>query len=162
MRVQRTWLGRIKVEAVSPRHAREVVINRTTGEILRDYWHDRDKGPIEAEAPRIGVAAPSITEATDDDYEPPKQPEPHLETAEIGKEPREDKVAADDIDQGGHGPGQKAQGSDGSGADQDGQGAGEDGDENDPDPKDESEDDSEDEDHESDGSSTSGSGSSLE
>ena len=35
--VNRTWLGRIRVEAVNDRYQREVVVDRVTGEILRDY-----------------------------------------------------------------------------------------------------------------------------
>ena len=35
--VQRTWLGRIRIEAVRGDRAREVVIDRVTGEVLRDY-----------------------------------------------------------------------------------------------------------------------------
>ncbi len=35
--VSRTWLGRIKVEAEGDGYQREVVFNRVTGEILRDY-----------------------------------------------------------------------------------------------------------------------------
>lgn len=35
---ERTWLGRIKIEAVNSEFHREMVINRTTGEVLRDIW----------------------------------------------------------------------------------------------------------------------------
>lgn len=41
-RVQRTWLGRIRVLAQSDTHTREVVFVPTTGEVLRDYWEQKD------------------------------------------------------------------------------------------------------------------------
>lgn len=34
--VSRTWLGRILITATTPGHLREIVLNRTTGEVLRD------------------------------------------------------------------------------------------------------------------------------
>ena len=40
--VVRTLLGRIKIVALNGTTYREIVINPTTGEILRDYWRDRD------------------------------------------------------------------------------------------------------------------------
>ena len=39
--VSRTWLGRIRIEAVSDRYQREIVFDRVTGEILRDYLTKR-------------------------------------------------------------------------------------------------------------------------
>lgn len=38
--VSRTWLGRIRIEAESGTHEREIVFNQRTGEILRDYWEE--------------------------------------------------------------------------------------------------------------------------
>lgn len=35
--VERTWLGRIRIEAEKGEFEREIVLNRSTGEILRDY-----------------------------------------------------------------------------------------------------------------------------
>lgn len=40
--VKRTWLGRVRVEAVREGRRREVVFDRVTGEILRDYVQPRD------------------------------------------------------------------------------------------------------------------------
>jgi hypothetical protein len=40
--VERTLLGRIKIVALSGSTYREIVINPSTGEILRDYWRNRD------------------------------------------------------------------------------------------------------------------------
>ena len=37
--VSRTWLGRIQIEAKRPGEEREIILNRKTGEILRDYAH---------------------------------------------------------------------------------------------------------------------------
>ena len=38
--VSRTWLGRIRIEAESGTHEREIVFNQRTGEILRDFWEE--------------------------------------------------------------------------------------------------------------------------
>lgn len=35
--IERTWLGRIRIEAEKGELEREIVLNRSTGEILRDY-----------------------------------------------------------------------------------------------------------------------------
>ncbi len=40
--VSRTLLGRTRLEATSDRLEREMVFNPQTGEILRDYWQERD------------------------------------------------------------------------------------------------------------------------
>lgn len=40
--ISRTFLGRTRIEAESPTHEREIIINPRTGEILRDYWHLKD------------------------------------------------------------------------------------------------------------------------
>ena len=66
--VSRTWLGRIRIEAVSDRYQREIVFDRVTGEILRDYLTKRrpdrpasDGGAAPAarppRAPRAGEGA---------------------------------------------------------------------------------------------------------
>lgn len=36
--VQRTWLGRSRILAENAEGAREIIVNPTTGEILRDLW----------------------------------------------------------------------------------------------------------------------------
>ena len=41
--VQRTWLGRIKIEAEASGVEREIILNARTGEILRDYWEIEDE-----------------------------------------------------------------------------------------------------------------------
>lgn len=40
--VQRTWLGRIKIEAKADGIEREIILNARTGEVLRDYWEVED------------------------------------------------------------------------------------------------------------------------
>ena len=55
--VRRTLLGRIKVEAVSEGRKRELVFDRTTGEILRDYVE-------EVPNRRPSVAQPAAPAAT--------------------------------------------------------------------------------------------------
>jgi len=41
--IERTWLGRIQIEAYKGQHEREIVINRGTGEVLRDYIEESDE-----------------------------------------------------------------------------------------------------------------------
>ncbi|MFZ3581070.1 PepSY domain-containing protein [Loktanella sp. DJP18] len=57
--VSRTLLGRVKIEARSPTLERELVFNPSTGEILRDYWQDRDDD--DGSRPRV-----RISQANDD------------------------------------------------------------------------------------------------
>ena len=40
--VEKTWLGRTKIEAHADGLEREIIINTRTGEILRDYWDIED------------------------------------------------------------------------------------------------------------------------
>lgn len=40
--VERTWLGRIRIEAVRGGQERELVMNPRTGEVLRDYIEDNE------------------------------------------------------------------------------------------------------------------------
>lgn len=47
IKIERTFLGRIRIEAYSDRFERELVINPNTGEILRDYWEPLDDDDIE-------------------------------------------------------------------------------------------------------------------
>ncbi|MGR3342444.1 MAG: hypothetical protein ACU0DI_04330 [Paracoccaceae bacterium] len=37
-RISRTWLGRLRIRAISDMSRREIIMNPRTGEILRDYW----------------------------------------------------------------------------------------------------------------------------
>ena len=41
--MERTWLGRIKLEATNGSIRREIVFDRTSGEILRDIWKESDR-----------------------------------------------------------------------------------------------------------------------
>lgn len=43
--VSRTWLGRIRIVAEKGEIRREIVLNRTTGEVLRDYTINEDGSP---------------------------------------------------------------------------------------------------------------------
>ena len=49
--VARTFLGRVRIQAYSDTLVRELVFNPVTGEILRDYWQDRDAE--KATVPRV-------------------------------------------------------------------------------------------------------------
>jgi hypothetical protein len=49
--VRKTWLGRVKIEAVKGGRRREVVFDRFTGEIRRDYVRDTSGGDIDLAHP---------------------------------------------------------------------------------------------------------------
>ena len=54
--VSRTWLGRVRIEAESSTHEREIVFNQRTGEILRDFWEeleDEEEEEGEGEDPEV-------------------------------------------------------------------------------------------------------------
>ncbi len=36
--ISRTWLGRLRIRALSEMYRREIIMNPNTGEILRDFW----------------------------------------------------------------------------------------------------------------------------
>ncbi len=38
IRISRTWLGRVRILALSDQYWREIIISPRTGEILRDFW----------------------------------------------------------------------------------------------------------------------------
>ena len=59
IRVSHTFLGRVRIEAQSPRLHREIVLNPKTGEILRDYTEDGGDGSRFAGAPAGGDTAVS-------------------------------------------------------------------------------------------------------
>ncbi|WP_407494693.1 hypothetical protein [Pseudooceanicola sp. MF1-13] len=40
IKVERTWLGRTRIEARGPNGEREIIVNDRTGEVLRDYFED--------------------------------------------------------------------------------------------------------------------------
>lgn len=40
IRISRTFLGRVRIEATSPEYVREIIFNPRTNEILRDYWNE--------------------------------------------------------------------------------------------------------------------------
>lgn len=62
--VSRTWLGRIRIEAESGTHEREIVFNQRTGEILRDFWEELDE---EHKADASRASEDDEDEASDDD-----------------------------------------------------------------------------------------------
>ena len=69
--LSRTFLGRIRVVAVSDTLERELVFNPTTGEILRDYWEERDgpnaRVPRVFSPPRDKSSQPNSGDRSDDD-----------------------------------------------------------------------------------------------
>ena len=54
--VERTLLGRIRIVAQSDEFYREIVLNPASGEILRDYWRERDDDGGAASVPIIRSA----------------------------------------------------------------------------------------------------------
>lgn len=44
IKVSRTFLGRVRVEALREGREREIIFNPRTGEILRDYWDEDSTG----------------------------------------------------------------------------------------------------------------------
>lgn len=56
--IERTWLGRIKIEAESAYAEREIIYNPRTGEILRDYW--------ESETDAVGLVDPQAPSAPEE------------------------------------------------------------------------------------------------
>ena len=44
IKVSRTFLGRVRVEALREGREREIIFNPRTGEILRDYWDENSTG----------------------------------------------------------------------------------------------------------------------
>lgn len=58
--ISRTLLGRIRIVSQSGTLTREIVFNPTTGEILRDYWQDKDGDR----------ATPRLVDPNDDDDRP--------------------------------------------------------------------------------------------
>ena len=64
--IERTWLGRIRIEAENGSQEREIVLNRSTGEILRDYVQiDDHASGYEGSEP--SDAQDGGTEASDDE-----------------------------------------------------------------------------------------------
>ncbi len=42
IQINRTWLGRSRIVAASPKYTREIVVNPATGAIMRDYWTEAE------------------------------------------------------------------------------------------------------------------------
>ena len=59
--IQRTLLGRVRIEAYSNTLERELVFNPSTGEILRDYWEPRDDDDDDG--------GPRLRDPNDDDFD---------------------------------------------------------------------------------------------
>lgn len=92
--ISRTWLGRAKIEAVRGNHEREIVLNRNTGEILRDYWEreDEEDGPLLGSHRRrdAEVEAPEEDDHEEDDHEDDHDEEDGEEMPDDEEEDHED------------------------------------------------------------------------
>jgi hypothetical protein len=91
-RVQKTWLGRVRIIAEDPSHRREVVIDPTTGEIRRDLLVPRTPP---AGRPDLGASR---------------------DIGDIGEEPRAPPAGGGDEDDAGWGGGWGGQGEPAEGA----------------------------------------------
>ncbi|WP_296423485.1 hypothetical protein [Yoonia sp.] len=65
--MNRTWLGRVRVVALSDTLRRELVFNPQTGEILRDYWVTLEEGKDDGRSPQIFDPSDNDTDSTRDD-----------------------------------------------------------------------------------------------
>ena len=75
--INRTFLGRIRIVALSDDLRREIVFNPNTGEILRDFWEQRDgDGPaglrLVDPRDRDSDDRDARRSASDDDRDPPR------------------------------------------------------------------------------------------
>lgn len=64
IRIERTLLGRLRIEAYSSSLERELVVNPNTGEVLRDYWEALDN-EHDDDFPRL--SDPHLDHDSDDD-----------------------------------------------------------------------------------------------
>jgi len=71
--VRRTLLGRVRIEATSGTHEREIIFNPRTGEILRDYWEvvddNHDNGGTGLVNPSSGGSVSDDDDGDDDENE---------------------------------------------------------------------------------------------
>ena len=66
--VERTWLGRYRIEAKGRNGEREIVLNERTGEVLRDYVEfDDDDDDHDGDASGRGSASVGRADGDDDD-----------------------------------------------------------------------------------------------
>ena len=69
MSVSRTWLGRIRIEAESGTHEREIVFNQRTGEILRDFWEELEDDDEVEESEEAGEEGSDDGDDSEDEDE---------------------------------------------------------------------------------------------
>lgn len=102
--VSRTLLGRIKLEAVSPTLERQLIVNPATGEVLRDFWEERDdKGRGDDKNVRVQVANPndaSDDADKDDDDRKNKPKDARKQKNESDEDDRDEDEDDDDDDKG--------------------------------------------------------------
>ncbi|QTN35019.1 hypothetical protein [Cognatishimia activa] len=67
--VSRTWLGRIRIEAESGTHEREIVFNQRTGEILRDFWEELEDDDEVEESEEAGEEGSDDGDDSEDEDE---------------------------------------------------------------------------------------------
>lgn len=63
---ERTWLGRVRIAAEKGNVDREIILNRTTGEILRDYSEIDEEGLLEDEEAEEGEQGALLDDAEED------------------------------------------------------------------------------------------------
>jgi len=127
--VERTWLGRVRIEAVRGKQERELVLNPRTGEVLRDFIEDDDDdGGSDS-----GSRASSGEGGYDDDYGDDGGYDHDDDSDDSSDDGHDNSGSGSDSDNSGSGGGDDGDdgGSDsdnsGSGSDSSGSGGGDDG-----------------------------------
>ncbi len=65
LRVENTWLGRVRIVGHTAEGTREIIVNPNSGEILRDLWSPVQKG-LSLEAPLVGGQGGNTSGGDDD------------------------------------------------------------------------------------------------
>lgn len=66
IRISRTFLGRSRIVATSDEYRREIVINPSTGAILRDYWVVLDRDEVGEDRSDRRIVNPALSDDGDD------------------------------------------------------------------------------------------------
>jgi hypothetical protein len=65
--LETTWLGRIRIRAMSSAGTREIIVNPSTGEILRDLWIASASGSKASTLIKDPAVTPPKTDVEDED-----------------------------------------------------------------------------------------------
>jgi len=91
--ISQTWLGRVRIEALGPGIEREIIFNRRTGEILRDYWEtEENEGGVGLPAPAGSMTEDELEELQEAMEEAAEEAEEAAEEAEEAAEEAEEEA----------------------------------------------------------------------